>query len=39
MARCLKPGGVLAVEDCDFTGHFAIHHCPRLIGTLSFAVK
>jgi len=22
MAECLKPGGVLAVEDCDFTGHF-----------------
>jgi predicted O-methyltransferase YrrM len=22
MAGCLKPGGVLAVEDCDFTGHF-----------------
>jgi SAM-dependent methyltransferase len=22
MVKCLKPGGVLAVEDCDFTGHF-----------------
>jgi SAM-dependent methyltransferase len=22
MARCLKVGGVLAVEDCDFSGHF-----------------
>jgi hypothetical protein len=22
MVRCLKPGGVLAVEDCDLTGHF-----------------
>jgi hypothetical protein len=22
MAERLKPGGVLAVEDCDFTGHF-----------------
>lgn len=22
MVKCLKPGGVLAVEDCDFSGHF-----------------
>jgi SAM-dependent methyltransferase len=22
MVTCLKPGGVLALEDCDFTGHF-----------------
>src|SRR5262249_985095 len=29
MAKCLKPGGVLAVEDCDFTGHFCV---PAIVG-------
>jgi SAM-dependent methyltransferase len=28
MASCLKPGGVLAVEDCDFTGHFCYPPLP-----------
>jgi ubiquinone/menaquinone biosynthesis C-methylase UbiE len=28
MVRCLKPGGVLAVEDCDFTGHFCYPPLP-----------
>ena len=28
MAGCLKPGGVLAVEDCDFTGHFCYPPLP-----------
>jgi SAM-dependent methyltransferase len=28
MANCLKPGGVLAVEDCDFTGHFCYPPLP-----------
>jgi len=28
MAKCLKPGGVLAIEDCDFTGHFCYPPLP-----------
>jgi hypothetical protein len=28
MAKCLRPGGVLAVEDCDFTGHFCYPPLP-----------
>jgi predicted O-methyltransferase YrrM len=28
MVNCLKPGGVLAVEDCDFTGHFCYPPLP-----------
>jgi len=28
MVKSLKPGGVLAVEDCDFTGHFCYPPLP-----------
>jgi SAM-dependent methyltransferase len=28
MAKCLRPGGVLAAEDCDFTGHFCYPPLP-----------
>jgi SAM-dependent methyltransferase len=28
MVEGLKPGGVLAVEDCDFSGHFCHPHSP-----------
>jgi SAM-dependent methyltransferase len=28
MVECLGPGGVLAVEDCDFTGHFCFPPLP-----------
>ena len=28
MADALRPGGVIAVEDIDFTGHFSNPHCP-----------
>jgi hypothetical protein len=28
MAKCVTPGGVLAVEDCDFTGHFCYPPLP-----------
>lgn len=28
MVQCLRPGGVLAVEDCDFTGHFCYPPLP-----------
>jgi SAM-dependent methyltransferase len=28
MVRCLKPSGVLAVEDCDFSGHFCYPPLP-----------
>ena len=30
MRRGLRPGGVLAVEDVDFSGHFAYPPCPAL---------
>jgi hypothetical protein len=28
MVTCLKPGGVIAVEECDFTGHFCYPPSP-----------
>jgi len=28
MVRCLKPGGALAIEDCDFSGHFCYPPSP-----------
>ena len=28
MVGCLKPGGILAIEDCDFTGHFCYPPSP-----------
>lgn len=28
MVRCLKPGGVVAIEDCDFSGHFCYPPLP-----------
>jgi hypothetical protein len=28
MVTCLKPSGVLAIEDCDFTGHFCYPPLP-----------
>ena len=28
MVRCLKPGGILAIEDCAFTGHFCYPPSP-----------
>jgi len=28
MASCLKPGAILAIEDCDFTGHFCYPPLP-----------
>ena len=28
MVNCLAPSGVLAVEDCDFTGHFCFPPLP-----------
>lgn len=28
MVKCLKPGGVLVIEDCDFTGHFCYPPVP-----------
>ena len=33
MVERLKPGGVLAVEDVDFSGFFATRPCPRSIVT------
>ena len=28
MAQCLKSSGILAVEDCDFSGHFCFPALP-----------
>jgi hypothetical protein len=28
MAKCLTPSGILAVEDCDFSGHFCYPPLP-----------
>jgi SAM-dependent methyltransferase len=29
MVGCVKPGGVVAVEDCDFSGHFCYPRLPE----------
>ncbi len=31
MVACIRPGGIVAVEDVDFTGYFSYPHCPELL--------
>lgn len=39
MRRCIRPGGVIIVEDIDFRGHFAEPDCPALKRYIEFYTK
>jgi SAM-dependent methyltransferase len=39
MSRCMRPGGVIIVEDIDYRGHFAEPACPALDRSVELYTK